>query len=158
MQIDSEVLAGPATVLQRVAAPGHVTYLRAMTPSRQNTEESKLQQEWALPAGATLGSSVRAKGIIFEMRVHLTPSQRKALDVSAGVLMFRMRESDAEVFAAAAAIISAALIGIESLPVIPREIEDILGIKTSERHRWLKDGRLPSAGTRTLNCVGEPGR
>ena len=37
---------------------------------------------------------------------------------------------------------------------LPREIEDILAIKTSERHRWLKDGRLPSAGTRTVRLRG----
>lgn len=40
------------------------------------------------------------------------------------------------------------------MPVIPREIEDILTIKTSERHRWLADGRLPSAGTRTVRLNG----
>jgi hypothetical protein len=44
--------------------------------------------------------------------------------------------------------------GIESLPVIPREIQDILTIKASERHHWLADGRLPSAGTRTVRLNG----
>ena len=53
-----------------------------------------------------------------------------------------------------ATIVSGALEGIENLPVIPREIEDILTIKTSERHRWLKDGRLKSAGTRTVKLRG----
>jgi hypothetical protein len=57
-------------------------------------------------------------------------------------------------FSAASALISKALEGIERLPVIPREIEDILGISSTERHRWLKDGRLPSAGTRTVNLRG----
>lgn len=38
--------------------------------------------------------------------------------------------------------------------MIPREIEDILTISTTERHRWLKDGRLPSAGTRTVKLPG----
>jgi hypothetical protein len=38
--------------------------------------------------------------------------------------------------------------------VIPREIQDILSITTTERHRWLKDGRLPSAGTRTVKLRG----
>jgi glucose/arabinose dehydrogenase len=31
---------------------------------------------------------------------------------------------------------------IEDLPAIPREVEDILTISTTKRHRWLKDGRL----------------
>src|SRR5690606_16506122 len=30
----------------------------------------------------------------------------------------------------------------------------ILTIKSSERHRWLKDGRLQSAGTRTVKLRG----
>ena len=38
--------------------------------------------------------------------------------------------------------------------VIPRELEDILGISTSERRRWLADGRLPSTDTRTLRLRG----
>ena len=33
-------------------------------------------------------------------------------------------------------------------------IEDILAISTTERHRWLKDGRLPSAGTRSVKLRG----
>ncbi|CDX39493.1 conserved hypothetical protein [Mesorhizobium plurifarium] len=43
---------------------------------------------------------------------------------------------------------------IEGLPVIPREVEDILTISSGERHRWLKDGRLQSAGTRTVKLRG----
>ena len=34
------------------------------------------------------------------------------------------------------------------------EIEDILGISTTERRRWLADGRLPSLGTRTMKLRG----
>jgi len=37
---------------------------------------------------------------------------------------------------------------------IPREIQDILTIKPGERHRWLADGGLPSAGTRTVRLAG----
>jgi hypothetical protein len=55
---------------------------------------------------------------------------------------------------ATAAIVTRTLTGIEDLPIIPREIEDILSIKTAERHRWLKDGRLQSAGTRTVKLRG----
>ncbi|MGO4843255.1 hypothetical protein AB4144_64370, partial [Rhizobiaceae sp. 2RAB30] len=51
-------------------------------------------------------------------------------------------------------MISVALRGIEDLPVIPREVEDILTISSVERHRWLKDSRLQSAGTRTVKLRG----
>jgi hypothetical protein len=111
-------------------------------------------EEWALPAAATLGSSVRAKGILLEIRAKMPLALRKALDVGAGVLILGMPEGAEAEFHAVSALVSRALDGIESLPVIPREIEDILAIKTSERHRWLKDGRLQSAGTRTVKLRG----
>ena len=117
-------------------------------------DEPKLIREWALPAGATLGSSVRARGIMLEMRARLPLKQRKALDIRGTELLLRLPESEAAAFRDAAQIVSAGLVGIESLPVIPREIEDILDIRTAERHRWLKDGRLPSAGTRTVKLRG----
>lgn len=41
---------------------------------------------------------------------------------------------------------------------IPREVEDILSITSAERHRWLKDGRLRSAGTRTVKLRGHAKR
>lgn len=113
-----------------------------------------LTQEWALPAAATLGSSVRARGILLEIRARLPWAVRKSLEVAGATLVLRMRENDEAAFRATAAVVTGALEGIESLPVIPREIEDILTIKTSERHRWLKDGRLRSAGTRTVKLRG----
>jgi hypothetical protein len=57
-------------------------------------------------------------------------------------------------FEAMCAIISGAVVGLKARPVIPREIEDILGITSTERHRWREDGRLPSAGTRTIKLRG----
>ncbi|WP_425518900.1 hypothetical protein [Rhizobium indicum] len=47
---------------------------------------------------------------------------------------------------------------VETLAIIPREIQDILAIKADERHRWLADGRLPSAGTRTVRLNGRARR
>jgi hypothetical protein len=97
---------------------------------------------------------VRAKGILLEIRARLPSPLRKLLDVEGGVLTLAMPEADKIGFRSAAAIVSSAMENIESLPVIPREIQDILTISTTERHRWLKDGRLPSAGTRTVKLRG----
>jgi hypothetical protein len=36
----------------------------------------------------------------------------------------------------------------------PSRDRDILGITTTERRRWLADGKLPSAGTRTIKLRG----
>lgn len=109
---------------------------------------------WTLPYEARLGSSVRSKGLYMQVRSHLPKSTQKSLTVKAGELMLRMPKDAAAEFAAASTIVSKALVGIETRPVIPREIEDILGITSTERRRWLEDGRLPSAGTRTMKLRG----
>jgi hypothetical protein len=109
---------------------------------------------WPLSYAATLGSSVRAKGIFLEVRARLPVSARKLLSLEARELVLRLPEGAEGQRETLSAKISTALAGIESLAVLPREIEDILAIKTSERHRWLKDGRLPSAGTRTVRLRG----
>jgi hypothetical protein len=130
------------------------SYLETMTRARKDKIQPKVLAEWPLPAAATLGSSVRAKGILLEIRARLPASMRKALDIEAGVLVLHMPEGAATEFETASSLVIGALQGIDALPVIPREIEDILTITTTERHRWLKDGRLPSAGTRTVKLRG----
>jgi hypothetical protein len=109
---------------------------------------------WTLPYGARLGSSVRSQGLYMQVRSHLPKALQKSLTVKAGELTLRMPDSAAGEFEAMCAIISRALLDLESRPVIPREIEDILGISSTERRRWLDDGRLPSAGTRTIKLRG----
>ena len=125
-----------------------------MPPKRKIIAPLALVQEWTLPAAATLGSSVRAKGILLELRARLPLAIKKSLDVVGVVLALRMAEGMEQEFRTASAIVSKGLEGIESLPVIPREIQDILSISTTERYRWLKDGRLQSAGTRTVKLRG----
>lgn len=97
---------------------------------------------------------MRTKGILLELRGRLPAAVRKSLDVSGAVLKLTMAAHDEEEFRSTVHIIVNALADIESLPVIPREIEDILTISTSERRRWLEDARLISAGTRTVRLRG----
>jgi hypothetical protein len=111
-------------------------------------------ETWTLSPASTLGSSVRVKGILLELRASLSLATRKSLDVSGNILTLAMPDGSDDVFRSSALIIAHALENIESLPVIPREIEDILTISTTERRRWLEDGRLPSAGTRTVRLRG----
>lgn len=116
--------------------------------------DGALTASWTLPYAARLGSSVRSKGLYLEVRTKLPSAVRKALTVKAGELVLQMPAEAAGAFASASKTIAKALETIESRPVIPREIEDILGISTTERRRWLDDGRLPSAGTRTVKLRG----
>ncbi|NHT76947.1 hypothetical protein G8E10_14520 [Rhizobiaceae bacterium CRRU44] len=122
--------------------------------SKREKDDVELLRTWTLPSAATLGSSVRAKGILLEMRARLPASSKKLLVLESGELVLAMPASAKTEFNAAAGVVTAAMKDIESLPVIPREIQDILTIKPGERHRWLADGRLPSAGTRTVRLAG----
>ncbi|WP_421577204.1 hypothetical protein [Shinella sp. M31] len=123
--------------------------------AKKEKNEIELFKTWTLSPDATLGSSVRAKGILLEIRARLPKASKKSLELeAAGELVLAMSASEKTDFQIASAVVTRALQDIETLPVIPREIEDILTIKTSERHRWLADGRLPSAGTRTVKLQG----
>ncbi|ESY22785.1 hypothetical protein X750_06675 [Mesorhizobium sp. LNJC394B00] len=110
--------------------------------------------EWPLSPSATLGSAVRSKGIEREVRARLPWAVRKHVKAETGRIALRMSRSEAEAFKAASANISKTLEGVEALPVLPREVEDILTISSRERHKWLKDGRLQSTGTRTVKMRG----
>jgi hypothetical protein len=125
-----------------------------MPRSPKQKPPTRLIQEWPLSTAATLGSSVRARGILLELRADLPFAERRLIDVEAGQIVLRVPEDDADDHRATADAVTRKLKGIEDLPVIPREIEDILSIKQTERHRWLKDGRLQSAGTRTVKLRG----
>ena len=125
-----------------------------MAKSKKSTAPPAYIETWDLPAAATFGSLVRAKGILLEIRARLPVSVRKSLDYSVATLTLSMPEDAEAEFHRTAASVTRALDGIENLPVIPREIQDILSISTTERHRWLEDGRLESAGTRTVKLRG----
>ncbi|MDR6830925.1 hypothetical protein J2W99_004677, partial [Bosea robiniae] len=106
--------------------------------------------EWPLPSSVTLGSSVRAKGIEREIKRRLPWAWRKCLKVEAGKVALDAPGADAVEFDALSAIVGETLAGIAALPVLPSEAEDILAISSRERHKWLDDGRLQSAGTKTV--------
>lgn len=129
-------------------------HIEAMTSKTENESARELVAAWTIPSAARLGSSVRSKGIFLEIRARLPAAAKKALSINAGELALRMPEDSVGAFADASSMVAKTLQDIENLPVIPREIEDILSIKSTERHRWLKDGRLPSAGTRTVKLRG----
>lgn len=139
---------------QTIDAADGTPHLTVMPAKTKSISDMTLVQEWTLPPAATLGSSVRAKGILLEMRARFPAAMKKSIDVVAMALVLRMPEGAEDAFRTARTLVSQALEDIEALPVIPREIEDILAISTTERHRWLKDGRLPSAGTRTVKLRG----
>jgi hypothetical protein len=120
--------------------------------------EIELLRTWTLSAASTLGSFVRAKGILQEVQARLPATAKKSVVLEGSDLTLAMPVNEKAAFTAAVAVVNAVMEEVETLPVIPREIQDILTIKMSERHRWLADGRLPSAGTRTVRLNGRARR
>ncbi|AYD05188.1 hypothetical protein [Neorhizobium sp. NCHU2750] len=123
-------------------------------PKTDKKCDIELFRTWTLSTAMTLGSSVRAKGILHEIQARLPAASKKSISLDGNELTLAMRASEKTAFNAAAGVVSGVMNEAETLPVIPREIQDILVIKPSERHRWLADGRLPSAGTRTVRLNG----
>ncbi|MGO6854451.1 hypothetical protein ACCS68_29085 [Rhizobium beringeri] len=126
-------------------------------PKHEKTDV-ELIRTWTLSPAATMGSAVRAKGILQELQSRVPAASKKSLALDGSDLILAMPASEKAVFNAAAAVVARAMEDVETLPVIPREIQDILAIKVGERHRWLADGRLPSAGTRTVRLNGRARR
>jgi hypothetical protein len=119
-----------------------------------DSERHNLEATWELPYSVTLGSSMRKRGIFLEVRDRLLGASKKSLTIVPGGLALRMLCEAEDEFVAASSVVTKSLARIGERPVIPREIEEILAISSTERHRWLKDGRLPSAGTRSVNLRG----
>lgn len=122
--------------------------------AKHEKSDIEVIKTWTLSAAITMGSSVRAKGLLQEIQARLPATSKKAVSLEGVDLVLAMPAHEKTAFNAAVSVVSKAVEEAPSLPVIPREIQDILGMKTSERHRWLADGRLPSAGTRTVRLAG----
>lgn len=124
-------------------------------PTKTPVESSPaLTAQWLLPGAATLGSAVRLKGIEREVRRRLPWTLRKSVVATTGQIVLTLPEAEQAQFEAVSATITKTLEGIEALPILPSEAEDILSISPRERQKWLKDGRLKSAGTRTVKLRG----
>lgn len=134
----------------------HQFHVTKSMGKKSDTDAKRMQvtQTWQLPVTATLGSGVRAKGILQEIRARVPFIVRDAINLEAGTISLSLPVDLRDRFDAIVASIDQALEKVTELPVIPREVEDILAISTTERHKWLKDGRLPSAGTRTVKLRG----
>ncbi len=125
-----------------------------MTLKDQESAGLALTAEWPFPVSAALGSAVRAAGIERELRARLPFPDRSHFVLEDGRFVFRIRASETTRFEIASEILSDALEDIDTLPVLPGEVEDILSISPRERLKWTKDGRLRSAGTRTVKLRG----
>lgn len=56
------------------------------TTKKKERDDPELIREWSLPVAATLGSAVRVKGILQEIRSRLPSAVRKSLDMQSSAL------------------------------------------------------------------------
>lgn len=125
-----------------------------MPKKAKTAEADQIRNEWPLPSSVTLGSAVRSKGIERELRRKLVWGPRKHLMVEAGSIVVSVPENDADTLQAVSGLVDRQVASLAELPILPSEIEDILSISARERHKWVADGRLQSAGTRTVKLRG----
>jgi hypothetical protein len=127
---------------------------RKPAPTETGDDAPPLVAQWPLSPFATLGSSVRAKGIERELIGRQSRAIARCIRAELGQVTLEMPQSEVATFVRLSKRIEKRLADIEDLPVLPREAEDVLTISTRERHKWLADGRLKSAGTRTVKLRG----
>lgn len=120
----------------------------------RTAQADHIQYEWPLPSAVTLGSALRSKGIERELRRQLPWALRKHLTVEPGRIVASVPNSDHDALQILRQRVDAAVAGLHQLPILPSELEDIISISQRERHKWLADGRLQSAGTRTVKLRG----
>lgn len=125
-----------------------------MTRADDDSARPLLLAEWPFPRAAALGSRVRAEGIEREIKGRMVFPDRKHLLVQDEIIRLTFEAGEDERIAAASRIVQEVLDGIGALPVLPREVDDILTILPRERLKWTKDGRLRSVGTRTVKLRG----
>jgi hypothetical protein len=86
-------------------------------PTRPKTDVvAKFTKEWALPVAATLGSSVRAKGIFLEVRAHLPSDRKQLIHRDAGRLALCVREGSEDAFRSVSVIVSAHWKALKTCP------------------------------------------
>jgi hypothetical protein len=71
-----------------------LNHLKAMPRQSKQKPPTRLIREWPLAPSATLGSSVRANGILLEVRARLPSAVKKLVDVEANTLVLRVPEDD----------------------------------------------------------------
>lgn len=119
-----------------------------------STSDGRLVAEWPFPIAAAMGSTLRVKGIHRETKAALPAASRQLLSLEEGVFRIVAPEAEAERFAEAVRLVETILVRASDIPVLPTEVEEILNIGARERLKWTKDGRLRSAGTRTVRMRG----
>ena len=125
-----------------------------MAAEKSDDGSPALVAEWPFPTSAALGSAVRGRGIEREIKARLAFPDRKHLAVEAGRIRLRFEAGQEERLSAASTIVAEILRGVDDLPVLPSEVDDVLTIAPRERLKWTRDGRLKSAGTRTVKLPG----
>lgn len=95
----------------------------------------------------TLGSKVREKELRRRLKVRLDRwSPQKIIDAGE-VVTANWQTADLENAKSAISYVDQMLDGFRKERIIPKIVEEVLGIGANDRRRWIKGGRLPTSGT-----------
>jgi hypothetical protein len=115
---------------------------------KHEKNDVELIRTWTLSTAATLGSAVRAKGILQELQSRVPAASKKSLAVDGTDIILAMPASEKAVFNAAAAIVAKAMEALRPCP------SSLVRSRTSSPSRSANG----TAGLRTAVCrAQEPG-
>jgi hypothetical protein len=102
---------------------------------------------YKLAPSITLGSKVREQDLRRRLKARLNRwSPHEVID-SGEVVTAYWQTADLQKAKSAILYVDHMLDAFRKERVIPKIVEEVLGISASERRRWIKDGRLPTSGT-----------
>ena len=109
--------------------------------------DEKISISYKLTPSMTLGSKVREKDLRRRLKDRLHRwSPQKILDAGEVVTAY-WPTANLERAKSAILYVDQMLDAFRKERIIPKIVEEVLGIGASERRRWIKDGRLPTSGT-----------
>lgn len=109
--------------------------------------DNKISISYKLTPSMTLGSKAREKDLRRRLKSRLHRwSPQKTIDTGEVVTAY-WPTADFERAKSAILYVDQMLDAFRKERIIPKIVEEVLGIGPSERRRWIKDGRLPTSGT-----------
>jgi hypothetical protein len=109
--------------------------------------DNKISISYKLTPSMTLGSKAREKDLRRRLKARLHKWSPQKIINAGEVVTAYWQTSDIERAKSAILYVDQMLDAFRKERIIPKIVEEVLGIGASERRRWIKDGRLPTSGT-----------
>ena len=102
---------------------------------------------YKLSLAMTLGSKIREKDLRRRIKARLQRWSTQKIKDTGEIVTACWKTADTERVKSAISHVDQMLDAFRKERVIPKIVEEVLGISARERRRWIKDGRLATSGT-----------